>query len=52
MYFSTAFKGVLTCLNAIKREFLKYFKILLKYIKIPGLCKRLKTGLKQFVNTL
>ena len=52
MYFSTAFKGVLTSLNAIKIEFLKYFKILLKCIKNFRLFARLKTGPKQFLNTL
>ena len=49
MYFSTAFEGVY---NAIKKEFLKYFKIRLKYIKNSRAFARLKTALKQFLNTL
>ena len=54
MYFSTAFKGVLTSLNAIKIEFLKYFKILLKCIKnFRAFCKtqnRSKTVFKYLIN--
>ena len=36
----------------MKKEFLKYFKIRLKCIKNSGAFAGLKTGLKQFLNTL
>ena len=45
MYFLTAYKGVLKVfLNAIKNN--------LKYIKNSRAFAKLKTGLKQFLNTL